>query len=134
MRRVEEAQALAGRGLHGDRYADGAGTFSDFGGTGHDLTLVEAEALAALEVSPEDARRNVVTRGIALDGLIGRRFRIGEVECLGQRRCEPCAHLQRLGPPGILRGLVHRGGLRADLLTDGLLRPGSEIRPPPGPA
>lgn len=129
MERVGQAQAHAGRGLEGDRYFAGAGTFSDPAGTGHDLTLVEAEALDALGATPEEARRNVVTRGIALDGLIGRRFAVGEVECVGRRRCEPCAHLERLTRPGLLRDLVHRGGLRADVVGGGRLAPGDAVRP-----
>lgn len=126
------AEAVAGRGLRGDRYERGAGTFSDPGGRGYDLTLVEAEALERLasigvELAPADARRNLVVRGIDLDGLIGRRFRVGPVECFGQRRCEPCAHLERLTRPGVLRGLAHRGGLRADVLSSGELRTGDRI-------
>ena len=124
---AERVQAVAGRGLLGDRYAEGAGTFSDPAGTGHDLTLVEAEALEELGVSAEAARRNVVTRGIALDDLIGRRFTVGEAECVGRRRCEPCAHLQRLSGPGILRALVHRGGLRADVLRGGEIAAGAPV-------
>ena len=69
-----------------------------------------------------------MTRGIDLNALVGKRFVIGEVECVGQRLCEPCAHLERLTEPGTLRGLIHRGGLRADVLTDGTLRVGDEIR------
>ena len=122
---VESAAAVAGRGLAGDRYHDGAGTFS--GGTGRDLTLVDADALADAGVEPLEARRNVVVRGIDLDGLMGQRFRIGEVECIGRRRCEPCAHLQRLTRPGVLRALVHRGGLRADVVTGGVVRVGDEV-------
>jgi MOSC domain-containing protein YiiM len=76
---------------------------------------------------PAEARRNLVVRGLALDDLIGRRFMVGEVECLGQRRCEPCAHLERLTQPGVLRGLVHRGGLRADVLSDGEIRLGDRV-------
>ena len=126
------ADAVAGRGLVGDRYERKAGTFSDPRGRGYDLTLVEAEALeelAALGVglAPAAARRNLVVRGIDLDGLIGRRFRVGPVECFGQRRCEPCAHLERLTRPGVLRGLVHRGGLRADVLSGGEIRTGDRI-------
>lgn len=129
---VSTAEAVAGRGLRGDRYERGAGTFSDPGGRGYDLTLVEAEALEELGASgvgiePAEARRNLVVRGISLDGLIGRRFRVGEVECFGQRRCEPCAHLQRLTRPGVLRGLVHRGGLRADVLSGGEIRTGDRV-------
>ena len=132
MRAVSEAEAVEGRGLLGDRYERKAGTFSNPGGRGYDLTLVEAEALEELsakgvELAPDEARRNIVVRGIALDDLIGRRFRVGEVECLGQRRCEPCSHLERLTRPGVLRGLVHRGGLRADVLSGGRIRTGDGI-------
>jgi MOSC domain len=132
MRTVPSAEALAGRGLWGDRYARGAGTFSDPSGRGYDLTLVEVEALEELaargvDLAPADARRNLVVRGVALDGLIGQRFRVGEVECFGQRRCEPCAHLERLTQPGVLRGLVHRGGLRADVLLGGEIRVGDDV-------
>ena len=128
------AEAVAGRGLRGDRYERGAGTFSNPDGRGYDLTLVEAEALEELaaggvRLPPAEARRNLVVRGISLDGLIGRRFRVGSVECVGQRRCEPCAHLERLTRPGVLRGLVHRGGLRADVLRGGELRVGAAVAP-----
>jgi hypothetical protein len=126
------AEAIAGCGLRGDRYERGAGTFSNPEGRGYDLTLVEAEALEDLtakgvDLAPAEARRNLVVRGIALDDLIGRRFRVGEVECLGQRRCEPCSHLERLTRPGVLRGLVHRGGLRADVISDGEIRVGDRV-------
>jgi MOSC domain-containing protein YiiM len=135
MRLVEEVQALAGRGLAGDRYAEKAGTFTPPGGagSGYDLTLIQAEVLDDLLLAGDrqlgyaEARRNVVTRGIDLNDLVGRRFRIGDAECLGQRLCEPCAHLERLTHKGALRGLIHRGGLRADILTDGHIHPGSVI-------
>lgn len=134
---VPSAEAVAGRGLRGDRYARGAGTFSDPNGRGYDLTLVEGEALEELaacgvEIKPAEARRNLVVRGIALDDLIGKRFRVGEVECFGQRRCEPCAHLEKLTKPGVLRGLVHRGGLRADVLSDGEIQAGDRVEALPG--
>jgi len=127
---VEEAAAHAGRGLEGDRYAAGAGTFTRAHGRGHSLTLVAAEVLDDLGLTPGDARRNVVVRGIDLEGLIGRRFRIGDVEVQGERRCEPCAHLERLAP-GTLRPLVRRGGLRADIVTDGVIRVGDPVIPAP---
>jgi MOSC domain len=132
MRSVSAAEAIAGRGLLGDRYERKAGTFSNPQGGGYDLTLVEAEALEELsakgvELAPIEARRNLVVRGLALDELIGGRFRVGEVECYGQRRCEPCSHLQRLTRPGVLRGLVHRGGLRADILSGGRIRTGDSV-------
>ena len=127
LRSVDRAQAIAGRGLQGDRYADGAGTFSAGGGRGRDLTLVAAEVLDDVGLEPVAARRNLVVRGVDLDALRGRRFRVGEVECLGQRRCEPCAHLERLTRPGVLRALVHRGGLRADIVRGGELRVGDPV-------
>jgi hypothetical protein len=121
---VQEAVARAGHGLEGDRYFDGRGTFSNRYARGIDLTLIDADAIK----DPARARRNVITRGIDLNALVGRRFRVGEVECLGQRLCEPCAHLERL-EPGTLRPLVHIGGLRADVLTDGTVRAGDAVTP-----
>jgi len=133
MRVVTRATARAGRGLEGDRYFAGAGTFSDPAARGLNLTLVAAEALEDLvlpsgrRLDHAEARRNVVTRGIDLNALVGRRFRVGAVECLGQRLCEPCAHLERLTERGTLRGLVHRGGLRADVLSDGPIEVGAAV-------
>jgi hypothetical protein len=123
---IEAARATAGRGLEGDRYFDGRGTFSNVHSRGHDLTLIEAEVLDALGLTPEGARRNIVSRGVDLNALVGERFRIGDVECIGRRLCEPCAHLERL-TPGTLRPLIHKGGLRVDLLTDGEIRVGQPI-------
>jgi MOSC domain-containing protein YiiM len=128
MRTVDAARAIAGRGLEGDRYASAAGTFSPRPGRGRDLTLVDAAALDVIGLEPVQARRNLVVRGADLDALRGRRFGIGEVECFGQRRCEPCAHLERLTRPGVLRALVHRGGLRADIVRGGELRVGDPVR------
>jgi MOSC domain len=138
MRTISTAQAIPGRGLDGDRYAAGTGTFGPRSGrrSGYDLTLIEAEALDELTLpdgmplSYADARRNVVTRGIDLNDLVGQRFRIGpDVECIGRRLCEPCAHLERLTRRGVLRGLIHRGGLRADIVTGGTISHGDAIEP-----
>lgn len=123
--RIDTADALAGRGLAGDRYAAGRGTFG--GGRGYELTLVTAEALEEVGVSWEEARRNVVTRGIDLNALAGRPFRIGAVECIGRRLAEPCAHLERVSRPGIMRPLVHKAGLRADILTGGPMKLGDAV-------
>ena len=126
LERVDSVEALAGRGLSGDRYVQGAGTFSA-PGRGYELTLVEAEVLNEIELSWEDARRNIVTTGISLNALVGKRFRVGAAECVGRRLAEPCAHLERLARPGLLRPLVHRGGLRADILSGGTISIGDEI-------
>jgi MOSC domain-containing protein YiiM len=126
--RTERVEAVAGRGLEGDRYFDGRGTF---GGPGHgyQVTLVEAEVLDSIDLPWEQARRNIVTRGIALNALVGRRFKVGPVECVGRRLAEPCAHLERLTRPGLLRPLVHRAGLRADILEGGSISTGDEVAP-----
>jgi len=124
---VQRVEAIAGRGLEGDRYAEGAGTFSPGPGGGRALTLIEGEVLDELGLAPEQARRNVVTRGIRLNPLVGARFTVGGAQCAGRRLCEPCAHLERLGRPGMLGELVHRGGLRADIITGGEIAVGAEI-------
>lgn len=125
---VGAVRAVAGRGLEGDRYFDGSGTFSGTG-RGYQLTLVEEQALADVDLSWENARRNVVTRGIALNTLVGRRFTVGTAECIGRRLAEPCAHLEKLSRPGIIRPLVHRAGLRADVLRDGEIVLGDAVVP-----
>jgi hypothetical protein len=124
--RAERAEAVAGRGLEGDRYFEGRGTFKG-PGRGYQLTLVEAEVLDSVDLPWEQARRNIVTRGIALNALVGRRFRVGPVECIGRRLAEPCAHLERLTRPGLLRPLVHRAGLRADILQSGSIATGDQV-------
>jgi hypothetical protein len=125
--RVEAVEAIAGRGLKGDRYCDGRGTFSG-PGRGYELTLVEAEVLDSIDLPWDQARRNIVTRGIALNSLVGHRFKVGPVECVGRRLAEPCAHLEKLARPGLLRPLVHRGGLRADILDGGAITIGDPVR------
>jgi hypothetical protein len=134
MRLLQTARACAGRGLDGDRYAAGAGTFSSRAERrpGYDLTLIAAEVLDELAAAGPaldfpGTRRNVLTRGIDVNALVGRRFRIGDALCEGRRLCEPCVHLDRLSGPGVLRPLIHRGGLRADVVTDGEIRVGAPI-------
>jgi MOSC domain-containing protein YiiM len=135
LRPVTEASVVAGRGVEGDRYFRDGGTFSDEPRSdGRDLTLVEAEAVEGLardtgiELAPAETRRNLVTRGVALNDLVGRRFTVGEVECLGRRLCDPCSHLQKLTQPGVLKGLANRGGLRADVVRGGPIRVGDAVR------
>ena len=133
---VEAASVVAGRGIEGDRYfrAEGDGTFHEPGKEGQDLTLIEGEAIEGLardtgiELGPGEARRNVITRGVALNDLVERRFRVGEVEAVGRRLCDPCSHLEKLTQPGVLKGLVDRGGLRADVVRGGSIRVGDEVR------
>jgi MOSC domain-containing protein YiiM len=130
---VNQVVAVPGVGLEGDRYALRQGTFfkpePDF-----ELTLIEAESIEALkrdynvELAPGEARRNLVTRGVALNHLVGRDFQIGEVKAHGIRLCEPCSHLQRLTGRNVIKGLLHRGGLRAQILTPGAIRVGDSVR------
>ena len=109
-------------GIAGDRYADKG-----------DITLIEAEALEAftaetgLELSHEESRRQVLTRGVRLNDLVGKRFKVGEVEVVGRELCEPCNHLQSLTRDGVLRGMVHRAGLNADVVTSGRIAVGDEV-------
>jgi MOSC domain-containing protein YiiM len=126
---VDSVEVVAGQGPRGDRYFVEEPSSRD----GADLTLIEAEALEAftaetgIELSHEESRRNLLTRGARLNDLVGKRFRVGEVECFGLELCEPCNHLQGLTRPGVLRGLVHRGGLRANVLRTGTVAVGDEL-------
>ncbi len=130
---VAEAHAVPNKGLVGDRYFDDAGTFSNLGRGGRDVTLIEAEAFEALQrehgvtLDAAASRRNILTRGVPLNELVGREFRIGDVQLRGARLCEPCTHLNGLVGQNVLRGLAHSGGLRADVLTDGTIRVGDTI-------
>jgi MOSC domain-containing protein YiiM len=125
---VESVRAIAGKGLEGNRYFDEGRPDSA-------LTLIEAEALEALEaehgieLDGASTRRNVLTRGVRLNDLVGERFRVGALECRGIELCEPCLHLQSMTKPGIIDGLVHRAGLNAEILVGGVLRPGDLVEP-----
>jgi MOSC domain-containing protein YiiM len=126
-RSVTRVQAVAGRGLEGDRYHAGTGTWSNYPvRTGIDLTLIEAEVLEAVGLPSPQARRNLVTRGIRLNQLVGKRFRIGDIDCYADRLCEPCTHLSQLTGVSVA-ALLHRGGLRADILNDGAIAIGDTI-------
>ena len=133
VRAVETARAIADVGLEGDRYAYGKGHYQD-ARVSRDLTLIEGEALEGLveehgiELVPGETRRNVTTRGVDLNTLVGRRFWIGEILCEGTRLCEPCQYLADLTSKPLLRALVHRGGLRADIVRGGVIRRGDSIR------
>jgi MOSC domain-containing protein YiiM len=124
---VESVRALAGRGLEGNRY------FFDVAPAGTALTLIAAEAVEAMEredgiaLEPRETRRNVVTRGIDVNELVGKRFRIGDVECEGVELCEPCAHLESMTQPGVIKAFVRRAGLNADILTDGEISVGDPV-------
>ncbi len=122
---LERATVAPGAAIAGDRYASGTGTFYEAGKDGQDVTLIEAEALEATGLSAEDSGRNVVTRGIGLNDLVGKRFRVGAVELQGNRLCEPCATLR--DRTGVFRELVGRGGLRADVVVGGEFAPGDAI-------
>lgn len=134
MTAVTQARATPGKGLEGDRYAAQTGTFSNRPGPDRHVTLIEIEAVEALkrdyqiELEPGNARRNIVTRGVPLNHLVGCDFRVGKVKLRGIRLAEPCSHLEALTCQGVQRGLVHRGGLRAQILAGGLIRVGDTIQ------
>ena len=125
---VMETQAVAGQGLAGDRYFNKLGTYSNHPGSGRAVTLIEIEAIEAMlreyqvELNPAMSRRNLITRGVALNHLVEREFRIGEVLLRGTRLCEPCRHLERLSVKGAMRSLIHRGGLRAEVIRGGVIK------------
>lgn len=126
---LTQARAVAGSGLEGDRYHAGIGTWSNYHDqTGSGLTLIEAEVLEAVGLTGAQARRNLITRGLRLNELVGQTFLIGETQCRGIRLCEPCDYLA--GLTGLRVGaLLHRGGLRADILNDGTISVGDRVAP-----
>ncbi len=134
-RSVGEVEAIPGRGLVGDRYFLATGFYSDNPGPDRELTLIEAEALEAvraehgIRLEAAETRRNLVTRGLPLNELVDSEFEIGAVAVRGIRLCEPCLHLVEVTGKDVLAPLVHRGGLRAQILTRGTIRVGDRVRP-----
>lgn len=135
MQSLAQARAVAGKGLQGDRYYEKLGTYSSHPGSGREVTLIESEALEALmrdydiEIDAALARRNIVTQGVTLNHFVERQFAVGDVILRGTRLCDPCAHLETLSRPGMMRGLIHRGGLRAESISGGVIRVGDAITP-----
>lgn len=119
---VGSVEAVAGKGLVGDRHFHEGGARP-----GHALTLVEAEAVDDVGLPPGGTRRQVTVRGVRLNELVGARFRVGEAECYGVELCEPCAHLEAMTRPGIVKELVHRAGINADILTGGTIAVGDRV-------
>jgi hypothetical protein len=122
LRSVEAVRATAGKGLEGDRHFHSEGT-----APGQALTLVEEEVVTEVGLPPGGTRRQVTVRGVRLNELVGRHFRVGAVVCYGVELCEPCLHLQKLTRPGIIKDLVHRAGINADILTDGTIAVGDDV-------
>lgn len=132
---LDRVEAVPSRGLVGDRYFLKDGTFSDKDGPDREVTLIEMEALEGLAREYEitlahaQARRNLLTRGVPLNHLVGKEFAVGPVILRGIRLCEPCGHLEKLTCIGVKRGLVHRGGLRAQVIRGGFLELQAPIHP-----
>ena len=131
----DSVRAVPGRGLEGDRYFFGLGTFSpNPHKPDYEVTLIQKEhiesfqAASALPFTSKDARRNLVSEGVDLNSLVGKDFTIGSVRMRGIRLCEPCNYLAKSSFPEILQGLVHKGGLRAQILSEGVIRVGDPIR------
>lgn len=131
---VPQVRAVPGKGVEGDRHFGRAKNDPDDPRPDREITLVEVEAIEALareydvRLEPGDARRNIVTRGVSLNDLVDRQFSVGETALRGLSLCEPCAHLASLTHERALRGLVHRGGLRAQIVSEGVIRVGDEVR------
>ncbi|MDQ4042941.1 MAG: MOSC domain-containing protein [Actinomycetota bacterium] len=133
---LDPARAVAGRGLEGDRYYEGEGFYSDHPGPIREVSLIEEETIQALRCdhnlvfAPGITRRNILTRGVPPNHLVGREFRVGEATLRGVELCEPCKHLVDVtGMESLLPTLVHRGGLHAQILSGGLIRAGDAIEP-----
>lgn len=132
---VARAEAVPGRGVSGDRYFKKDGTYSTKDGPDREVTLIEIEALEGLRrehevtLEPHQTRRNLVTRGVPLNHLVGKEFTVGDVVLRGIRLCEPCGHLEKLTIAGVNKGLTHRGGLRAQVVCGGVLRTGDIVKP-----
>jgi MOSC domain-containing protein YiiM len=135
MRRVPSAQLLAGRGLAGDRYALGGGTWARYPDLEKQLTLIDAADVAAVAaevgvpLTPGDTRRNLVTSGIDLPSLVGRWFAVGDALLFGVKRCPPCTHLERLTGARLVKAMVHRGGINAAVLSGAAIAEGAVVRP-----
>jgi MOSC domain-containing protein YiiM len=131
---VSEVEAVKGVGLIGDRNANHTGTWSDED-AGREVTLVEAESLEMLardhgiELGPGGTRRNITTRGVRLNDLVGKTFRVGDVLMTGVKLCEPCEHLQSMVGKPIIKPLTHKAGLRAMLVNSGVIRTGDSVEP-----
>lgn len=130
---IPSARVWVGKGIEGDRYFNKTGTYSHKPNPGREVTLIEIEAVKALEhdygigLDPGEARRNIVTHGVGLNHLVGKTFRVGKVMLRGVGLCEPCSHLAKLTRKELLPALVHRGGLRAQVLSDGMIHAGDEV-------
>jgi MOSC domain-containing protein YiiM len=128
-RPVERVAAFARKGLAGNRYFHADGNAPP----GTAVTLIAAEALEAFEaetgtrLTAAESRRNVLVRGVDVNALVGKRFRVGNVECEGVELCEPCADLEAMTYPGVIKGMVHRAGLNANLVTDGEIAVGDVV-------
>jgi len=122
VREVGVVDAIAGKGLDGDRYF-----FADGARPGLALTLIEGDVVRGAGLEPGSTHRQGTVTGAGLNDLVGKKFRVGSVECYGVMLCEPCLHLQEMTRPGIIKELVHRAGLNADILTDGSISVGDEV-------
>ncbi|MBB3082683.1 MOSC domain-containing protein [Geodermatophilus sabuli] len=137
MRRVRSARLLAGRGLEGDRYALGGGTWAQYPDLEKQLTLIDAADVAAVaaevgtELTPGDTRRNLVTAGIDLPSLVGRWFAVGDALLFGMKRCPPCTHLERLTGARLVKAMVHRGGINAAVFAGAAIAEGAPVRTVP---
>lgn len=135
MQTLAEARLIEDYGLEGDRYATGRGTYSNKPHQDRQCTLIEVETLEALErdhglsLAPEESRRNLTVRGVPLNHLVGRQFRVGEVVLFGGRLNVPCQYLDDLLGRKLFKPLMNRSGLNCRIIRGGTIRPGDVVLP-----
>lgn len=131
MESVEVVETVEGCGIKGDRYCEGTGFWTQYGDVCQ-VTLIEGEHLDEIEekglaIKSGQHRRNIVTRGVDLRSLRGKRFKVGEVLLEYDRSRPPCKHVQDLSERGMTRALKNRGGICARVVESGPIRPGDTI-------
>jgi len=123
---VEQIHVIPGKGIEGDRYLWSPDKQDANQKTGREITLIEIEAIESMcqdgvNISPDKTRRNIITQGVMLNGLVGKLFTVGKVQLRGIRLCEPCDYLANRTDQKIKQSMLHRGGLRADILSEGFI-------------
>jgi len=135
MRSFDALTLIAGKGVEGDRYANGVGYYSDRPEEGRQVTLFELETLEALkrdydiDLQPHEHRRNITVQGVPLNHLVGKQFWVGDALLEATRLSTPCKHIEDITGKSIFNAMVHRSGLNCKILRSGVVRINDAVRP-----